>query len=205
MAAPSQIETFHQLPLTIDPSTKAISTSSDDVTLQNHLEELNKIHREFISLETPNQVPPPPAPVKPKRSVQITKLRESGNASYKKGSYDEALNFYQLAIRMASDRPGWEASGLVREELSALYNNSAQVHMAQQKWAEGAVDAEVSVEVKKVGNIKGWWRRGMCLKEMGRREEAREWIEQGLGLERQGPKKGDVGDLETLARELEKA
>ncbi|GAB7362207.1 hypothetical protein MBLNU230_g2233t1 [Neophaeotheca triangularis] len=205
MAAQSPVDTFHQLPLTIDPSTKAISTTTSDPALEAQLEELNKLHRQVLALETPNQVPTPPAPVNPKRSVQITKLRESGNASYKKGSYEEALNFYNLALKMAADRPGWEASGLVREEMSALYNNRAQVHMTQQNWAEGAVDAEVAVEVKKVGNVKGWWRRGVCLREMGRKEEAKEWVDSGLALERQGPQKGDVGELETLGRELAKA
>jgi translocation protein SEC72 len=55
--------------------------------------------------------------------------------------------------------------------------------MAQQHWAEGAVDAEASVEMKKVGNAKGWWRRGTCLLEMGRLEEADAWVRQGLEFE----------------------
>ena len=194
-------ETFSQLPLTIDPSTKAISSS--DPTLATDIDDLNKLHRTFLTLESP--APPPPAPVNPKRSVQITKLRESGNASYKKGDFPGAINLYNLAIRMASERPAWEASGLVREELSALYNNRAQAYMAQQAWPEGAVDAECSVELKRVGNIKGWWRRGSCLKEMGQYEEAAEWVKGGLEFERAGPDKQGVGELETLARELNKA
>ena len=115
-----------------------------------------------MTLSEQNQIPPPPAPVNPKRSVQITKLKDSGNASYKKGQYSDALKMYDLAIRMAADRPPWEASGLVREELSTLYGNRAQTLMAQQAWAEAAVDAETAVEMKKVGNVKAWWRRGQC-------------------------------------------
>ncbi|EMC97701.1 hypothetical protein BAUCODRAFT_67998 [Baudoinia panamericana UAMH 10762] len=194
------LETYSPLPLTIDPATKAISSS--DPTLSADIDDLNKLHRLVVGLDTPNQVPAPPAPVNPKRSVQITKLRESGNAAYKKSSLPEALNLYTLAIRMASERPPWEASGLVREELSALYNNRAQVHMAQQAWPEGACDAEISVELKRVGNLKGWWRRGMCLKEMGRWEEAREWVGTGLEFERAGPEKQGVGELEALFREV---
>lgn len=106
---------------------------------------------------------------------------------------------------MASDRPSFEASGLVREELAALYNNRAQAYMAQQLWVEGAVDAEVSVEMKKVGNVKGWWRRGQCLREMGRWEEAGEWVKMGLEFERAGPEKAGLGELEGLGREIEKA
>ena len=201
--AETDLETFHQLPLSIDPSSKAISTS--DPSIASEIEELNKLHRAFVSLDTPNQVPPPPAPVNPKRSVQIGKMRESGNSSYKKGAYADAIKMYDLAIRMAFERPAWEASGLVREELSALYNNRAQAYMSQQQWPDGAVDAEVSVEMKKVGNVKAWWRRGQCLREMGRLEEAAEWVKSGLDLERVGPEKQHVGELETLARDLEKA
>ncbi|KAK4501448.1 hypothetical protein PRZ48_007257 [Zasmidium cellare] len=197
------IDTYTQLPLSIDPATKAISTS--DPSLTPEIDELNKMNRAFLALDTPNQIPPPPAPVNPKRSVQITKLKDSGNASYKKGQYGDALKMYDLAIRMASDRPTWEASGLVREELSTLYGNRAQTLMAQQAWAEAAVDAETAVEMKKVGNVKAWWRRGQCLREMGRLEEAAEWVKIGLEFERAGPDKGSVGELETLARELGKA
>lgn len=197
------IDTFTQLPLTIDASSKAISLS--DPTFQADIEELNRLHRGLLSLDGPAQIPPPPAPVNPKRSVQITKLKDSGNASYKKGAFPDAIKMYDLAIRMASERPSWEASGLVREELSALYNNRAQAHMAQQAWVEGMLDAEVSVELKKVGNVKGWWRRGQCLREMGRLGEAEEWVKQGLEFERAGPDKQGVGELETLMRELNKA
>jgi translocation protein SEC72 len=37
--------------------------------------------------------------------------------------------------------------------------------------------------MKKIGNAKGWWRRGKCLLEMGRLEEAALWVKQGLELE----------------------
>lgn len=194
---------FHPFPLSIDASTKAISTG--DSLLQSEIDELNKLNRAFIGLDTPNQVPPPPAPVNPKRSVQINKMRESGNTSYKKGAYNEAIKMYDLAIRMASERPSWEASGLVREELSALYNNRAQAWMSQQMWPEAAVDAEISVEMKKVGNVKGWWRRGQCLREMGRVEEAAEWVRGGLEFERAGPEKDKLQELEGLGKELEAA
>ena len=197
------LETFRQLPLSIDPSSKAISSS--DPTLTSEIEELNKLTRALVSPDAPNQVPPPPAPVNPKRSVQINKLREGGNTSYKKGAYTDAIKMYDFAIRMASERPGWEASGLVREELSALYNNRAQAYMSQQLWVEGAVDAEVSVEMKKVGNVKAWWRRGQCLREMGRLEEAAEWVRNGLDFERAGPDKQGIGELEALNRDVEKA
>lgn len=64
--------------------------------------------------------------------------------------------------------------------------------MAMQGWAEGAVDAECSVELKKVGNAKAWWRRGRCLVEMGRLEEARKWVEDALEFEGGGGGSGGI-------------
>lgn len=194
------IDVFTQLPLRIDPTTKAIT--SNDASLTPILEDLNKLHRLLLAVENPQQVPAPPAPVNPKRSVQINKLRESGNAAFKKGTFGDAIKLYDLAIKMASDRPAWEASGLVREELGALYNNRAQAHMSQSNWAEAALDAEASLEMKKVGNVKAWWRRGQSLREMGRLDEAADCVKNGLDFERAGPEKGSLGELEALAREI---
>lgn len=194
-------DTFTLLPLHIDPQTKAVSSS--DASLLNDLEQLNHLARAFTQLETPNQVTPPPAPVNPKRSVQITKLKDSGNAAYKKGSFSDAIKMYDLAIKMAADRPPWEASGLAREELSLLHGNRSQALYAQQDWAAAAVDAEIAVELKRIGNVKAWWRRAQCLKEMGRIEEALEFAKTGLEFERAGPEKAAVGELEALTRELQ--
>lgn len=85
----------------------------------------------------------------------------------------------------------------MRDEVAGLYANRAQAHMALQAWPEGAVDAEASVEAKKVGNAKAWWRRGRCLVEMERWGEAREWVRQGLEIE------GREGELVALLKEIE--
>jgi translocation protein SEC72 len=55
--------------------------------------------------------------------------------------------------------------------------------MAQQAWADGWVDAKTSVECGPTGNPKAWWRGGKCLIEMGRWEEAKEFIQRGLEAE----------------------
>lgn len=72
---------------------------------------------------------------------------------------------------------------MVREEASGLLANRAQAHMAQSSWPEGWVDAKTSVECKGAGNVKGWWRGGKCLAEMGRWAEAKEWVEKGMEAE----------------------
>lgn len=78
-----------------------------------------------------------------------------------------------------------------------LYANRAQAHMGLSNWPEGAVDAEASVEARRVGNAKGWWRRGRCLMEMGRLDEAREWVKRALEME------GEETDLVTLLKDIE--
>lgn len=98
---------------------------------------------------------------------------------------------------MALARPLWEPTGLVRDEVASLYANRAQAHMALQNWPEGAVDAEASVEAKKAGNAKAWWRKGRCLMEMGRYEEAKEWVGRGLEME------GNEADLVGLSKEID--
>jgi len=55
------------------------------------------------------------------------------------------------------------------------------------------------VEMKKVGNAKAWWRRGKCLLEMGRLEEARDWVAQSLEVE------ANEQDLLGLKKEIDAA
>ncbi|KAI0427243.1 tetratricopeptide repeat domain-containing protein [Xylaria sp. FL1042] len=179
----SDLDTFTLLPLQIDPQSKAVSTPSSSKSLQTELAALNTLHRALLALETPNNIPPPPIPVNPKRSANITKLRDSGNNEQRKGRHAEAIKLYSLGLQMALGRPLWEPQGLVREEIASLYANRAQAHISLLAWPEGAADAEASVEAKRVGNAKAWWRRGKCLLEMGRLHEARDWVRKGLELE----------------------
>ncbi|KAI0123990.1 tetratricopeptide [Xylariales sp. AK1849] len=196
----SQDDLIEVLPLELDAQTKAITAPSciSNKALQTELAALNALHRSLLSLETANSVPPPPIPVNPKRSAQINKLKDGGNDAYRKSKYAEAIKFYTLGLQMALTRPLWEPQQLVREEVAGLYANRAQAHMALQGWAEGAVDAEASVEAKRAGNAKAWWRRGKCLFEMGRLEEAREWVGKGLEME------GEEAELTGLLGEIEK-
>lgn len=205
MSAPD--ETFTLLPLTIDPQTKSISsTLPQSTTLTTALQALNTLHRTLLSLpDETHQTPPPPMPIPPKRSAQVQKMREGGNTSLRKTTPQnptapahEAIKLYTYGIEMALQRPGWEPASLVREEASVLFANRAQAYMAVQNWAEGASDAATSVELKRGGgNGKAWWRRGKCLVEMGRWEEAREWVLEGLEVE------GNEEELRGLLKEIE--
>lgn len=193
----SDLDHFDLLPLHMDPQSKAIDSLRPSRALNAELEQLNTLHRSLLTIESPSGAPPPPIPVNPKRTANVAKLRDSGNGEYRKNKYAEAVKFYTLGIQMALARPLWEPAALVREEVSGLLANRAQAHMALQNWAEGAVDGEASVEARRVGNAKGWWRRGRCLVEMGRLDEAREWVKRGLEVE------GEEAELVGLLKEIE--
>ncbi|KAI0505151.1 TPR-like protein [Xylaria bambusicola] len=193
----SDLDTFTLLPLHIDPQSKAVESPSTSKSLGAELSILNALHRTLLSLETPHNVPPPPIPVNPKRSANINKLRENANAEHRKGKHADAVKLYTLGIQMALSRPLWEPQGLVREEVAELYANRAQSYMAQQLWAEGAIDAEMSVEAKRGGNAKAWCRRGKCLLEMGRLEESRDWCRKGMEME------SNDAELAALLKEVE--
>lgn len=189
MASSNALDIFTQYPLHLDPQSKAISLSttsgyipSELAALTTELSALNTLHRSLISLDPPN-IPPPPLPINPKRSAQITKLRDSANTAYRKNNYSEAVRLYSYAIDMAISRPGWEPVTLVRDELAGLYANRAQAHMAQQAWPEALIDAKCSVDCKPVGNVKAWWRGAKCFLEMGRWEEAKNFLQRGLEIE----------------------
>ncbi|KAL9596635.1 MAG: hypothetical protein Q9219_005672 [cf. Caloplaca sp. 3 TL-2023] len=195
--AADPLETFTQLPLAIDPASKSLSSPLPH--LSHPLANLHTLQRSLLAL--PSQIPPPPLPTNPKRSAQIQKMRDQGNVSLRKNPNNpsEAIQLYTYGLEMALGRPGWEPSQLVREEASLLYANRAQAHMAAGMWADGAADAECSVECKRSGNGKAWWRKGKCLVEMGRWREAGEWVKEGLEIE--GEKEGE---LITLGKEIER-
>ncbi|KAI1003250.1 hypothetical protein K3495_g4957 [Podosphaera aphanis] len=190
-------ETFTLLPIHMDPTSKAVTTTSESSILQKELQALNDLHRNLLNLGQP--VPPPPAPVNPKHTTHINKLRDSGNTCFRQGKHAEAVRLYTLGIEMALKRPLWESCQWMKEEVAALYANRAQAHMAIQNWPEAAVDAEASVHAKETGNVKAWWRGGKSLLEMGRLREAREWLRRSLVMENDDP------ELLSLSKEVGKS
>ncbi len=201
------LETYTHLPLHIDPSTKQVSVTSSDSAVQEAVATVNALHNSFKSLETANNVPPPPVPVNPKRTAQINKLRESAQQSAKKGQFQDAIRLLTVAIDMATARPGWEPSGLAREELALCYLARAAANAEANNWVEGWKDAESSTECKRgpqttpqgqriPGNPRAFILGGRCLLEMGRSEEALKWAERAIEIEgREGPDGAQLGQL----------
>lgn len=215
------LETYNHVPLHIDPTSKTISASApkslDPATL-TAIENLNSLHATLKTLETPNQIPPAPVPVLPKRSAQIAKLRDSAQAAHRKAQFADAARLWTFAIEMAGSRPAWEPAGLVREELSALYAGRAAAGIAQQRWVEAYKDAQMSTECKAgpavgpqgqrgPGNTAAWVLGSRCLGEMGRWGEVVEWLERGVEVEGVGAggAAGQGDDGKTMVKLLAEA
>jgi translocation protein SEC72 len=206
------LETYNHLPIHVDPATKQISASTSDKSLLNAIALVNDIYTQSKTLENANGVPPPPMPVNPKRSAQIQKLRESATQASKKGSHAEAVRLLSFAIDMASARPDWEPVGLKRDELAGCYLSRALAYAELREWVDALRDAKCSTECKKgptvtpqgqriYGNPKAFTVGGKALLEMGRTEEAVEWLENGVQTE------GNQGtdDTKNLAKMLDDA
>jgi translocation protein SEC72 len=203
------MDDFKPIAIEYDPASKLVAGTSKPVpaALATELAALNALHKALAAGPTASDgagtimhvVPPPPAASNPKRSAQVAKLRDSGNASLRAGKAADAVRLYTLAVDMAAGRPGWEPVDTARDEIATLYANRAQAHMAAREWALGAVDAECSVELRRQGNTKAWWRRGKCLLEMGRLEEAERWVGEAIEFE------GEEADLVEIAKEVGRA
>ncbi|ETN43738.1 uncharacterized protein HMPREF1541_02897 [Cyphellophora europaea CBS 101466] len=204
------LETYNHLPVHIDPSTKAVSVNSSDKAVQDAVALVNDLHTQFKSLETANNIPPPPVPVNPKRTAQINKLRESAGQSAKKGNNAEAVRLLTFALDMASARPDWEPVGLKREELAICYLARAAANAELREWVDAWRDAQCSTECKKgpsqtpqgqriLGNPKAFTIGGKALLEMGRTEEAVQWLEKGV--ETEGTQTDDCKAMEKLLQE----
>src|SRR5436190_24211988 len=133
------LETYTHIPLHVDPTTKqisALSASSVDQATLSAITKINSLDTSLKTLETANQIPPPPVPVNPQRSAQVAKLKDAALAAHRKGNYPEAVRLWGYAIDMASGRPVWEPAGLVREELSGLFLGRGESYAGHRAWGE---------------------------------------------------------------------
>lgn len=195
--AEDSFNTYSQLPIHLDQTTKRIhatSTSAGPADLESAINLVNELHDQFKKLETPNGVPAAPLPINPQRGHQINKLREAAGQAATKKNYADAVRNLGFAIDMAAQRPDWEPVGLKREELAACYLARAAMYAEQREWVDAYHDAMSSAECKKgptvtpqgqkiAGNPKAFLIGGKALLEMGRTDEAVQWLEKAIEVE----------------------
>ena len=142
----------------------------------------------------------------PKSTSYESRLSQSA----KKGQYQDAIRLLTFAIDMAATRPGWEPTGLVREELGLCYLARAAANAEANNWVEGWKDAECSIECKRgpqtgpqgqriPGNPRAFILGGRCLLEMSRFDDAVKWLERAIDIE--GKEGAEGAQLEKLLEE----
>lgn len=87
-----------------------------------------------------------------------------------------------MAANIAAQRPPWEASGLLREELSTILSNRSAAYFEMGDYISALVDAETVIQLKKPWS-KGYFRKAKALISLQSYQEAKETLEFGLSFE----------------------
>lgn len=87
-----------------------------------------------------------------------------------------------MAVNVAAQRPSWEASQLMREELSTVLSNRSAAYLESGDYIGALVDAEAVINFKRPWS-KGHFRKAKALIKLERYHEARDAIELGLSFE----------------------
>jgi len=90
-------------------------------------------------------------------------FKEKGNAEFKAGNYDKAIEYYTYATEMDPKN-------------HIYYTNRSMCYAAMKKWDKSLRDADKSIQKNKNWE-KGFYRRGMALLNMGQTKEAVEAFE----------------------------
>jgi len=98
---------------------------------------------------------------------------------YKLRKTKEALARYNTAASIAVQRPAWETSGVLREELSLVISNRSAALLELGDFLGALVDAETVISIRRQWP-KGHFRKAKALVELGQIEEAKDAISLGL-------------------------
>ncbi|TFY64636.1 hypothetical protein EVJ58_g2498 [Rhodofomes roseus] len=110
-------------------------------------------------------------------SQAVTNTKEEGNALFKGGLYDKAIQRYTMAANVATQRAPWEHQVLLREELATVLSNRAAAYLEAGDYIASLVDAEIVIQLRRNWS-KGYFRKAKVLLKMDRMGEAREAIQE---------------------------
>ncbi|KAI0719470.1 hypothetical protein C8Q72DRAFT_878268 [Fomitopsis betulina] len=133
--------------------------------------------------QNPNlRCPPPPQLVNKPLSQAVTNTKEEGNALFKGGLFDKALQRYTMAANIASQRAPWELNIVLRDELATVMSNRAAAFLEAGDCISSLVDAEVVIQLRRNWS-KGYFRKAKALLKMNKAQEARDAIQSGLAFD----------------------
>lgn len=157
---------------------------------------LNRVSKIFIT-NPALRCPPPPNVLQQELSDMVKTRKDEGNVwgvffiyitfSYtqkyhKAGKYMKALIEYNSAANVAVQRPPWEGSARLREELSTLLSNRSAALFELEDFLGSLVDSETVVSIR-CDWAKGHFRKAKALVALGQLEEARDSVSLGLQFE----------------------
>jgi translocation protein SEC72 len=96
--------------------------------------------------------------------------------------HDKAIGRYNMAASIAVQRPPWEASATMREELSAIVSNRSAAYHGSGDYISALADAETVIQLRKTWP-KGYFRKAKALIGLKRLEEGAEALKVGLSYE----------------------
>ncbi|EGN95115.1 hypothetical protein SERLA73DRAFT_61312 [Serpula lacrymans var. lacrymans S7.3] len=136
-----------------------------------------------ILLGSPNlRCPPPANVVSQKLSQAITNTKDEGNNMYKTGKHRDAISRYTMAASIAVQRPPWELSQIMREELSTVISNRSAALFELGDYIGALVDAETVISIRRNWS-KGHFRKAKALVGLGQLDEAKDAVTLGLQFE----------------------
>eukprot|EP01084_Bolivina_argentea_P200928 343509_1 len=103
--------------------------------------------------------------------------KEEGNAAWKRGDHDKAIECFTRAIEIAEEKQG---SGL--ELLHIYYSNRSATYLMRGAFAAALLDAEKSLKLNPTF-AKGWGRKGAALLGLHRQHDAVEAYTEGVRLD----------------------
>jgi translocation protein SEC72 len=146
--------------------------------------------------------PPPPNVVSKELSQAVIRSKDEGNVRdlsfdtsdisadefhlhqtlYKHKRHTDAIKRYTTAASYAVQRPPWEASQIMREELSTVISNRSAAYYEAGDFLSAVVDADLVIQLRRNWS-KGHFRKAKALTGLGCWEEAKEAVRLGLQFE----------------------
>lgn len=194
---------FIPVPLTLS------SDNASALCASHKLEKCDDCKVDFVNtnrlakllIANPNLLCPPPSNVisqKLTQAVQSTKdegnvcpffiyirlpsLRYPIQALFKRGLANQAITRYTAAASLAVQRPPWEASQFMREELTTAISNRSAAYCDTRDYLSALADAETVIAIRRNWN-KGHLRKGKALLGLGRFRDAADAVRLGLDFE----------------------
>ncbi|KAJ7621794.1 hypothetical protein DFH06DRAFT_991412 [Mycena polygramma] len=142
---------------------------------------LNRLSKIFV--RNPTILCPPPSNVISQRLTQmVTSTKDEGNALFKEGDHVQAIQKYSMAASIAVQRPPWEASQFMCEELSTVISNRSAAYLEVRDYIAALADAEMVIALRKNWS-RGHLRKAKTLGAMGRLGDAAEALRLGLAFD----------------------